>query len=334
MNDLTENTDIMLPVLSSAFLTFMLCAMFALILVRVMQPRLQLNRRLRNLGLSPSKSDTPSAQSLNPRQRRIQQRLHDLEKKQKKKGSRERLRGNMLKAGLEPNTRVYFFGSGGLGLVALSAAYLFGMPWHLSIVSGLVASYLLPKWVLSMLFNRRQKNFTSHFSSALDVIIRGVRSGLPVIECLRIVSREIPNPVGDEFSQLVEGQKIGLTISELLHRGLERMPTKEYKFFAVVIQIQQETGGNLADILENLSNVLRDRKAMRDKALALSSEATASAAIIGSLPILVCGALALVSWEYMSVLFSTDTGNFFIGGGLAWMAVGVTVMYNMINFKT
>ena len=152
MNDLTENTDIMLPVLSSAFLTFMLCAMFALILVRVMQPRLQLNRRLRNLGLSPSKSDTPSAQSLNPRQRRIQQRLHDLEKKQKKKGSRERLRGNMLKAGLEPNPRVYFFGSGGLGLVALSAAYLFGMPWHLSILSGLVASYLLPKWVLSMLF--------------------------------------------------------------------------------------------------------------------------------------------------------------------------------------
>ena len=324
----------MLPVLSAAFLTFLLCTTFALILVRIMQPRLLLNRRLRNLGLSRSKSDTPSAQNLNPRQRRIQQRLQDLEKKQKKRGSRERLRGNMLKAGLEPNTRLYFFWSTVLALVALSVAYLFGMPWYLSLLSGLVAGYVLPKWVLSMLFNRRQKKFTSHFSNALDVIIRGVRSGLPVTECLRIVSREIPNPVGDEFSQLVEGQKLGLTISELLQRGLERMPTKEYKFFAVVVQIQQETGGNLADTLENLSNVLRERKAMRDKALALSSEATASAAIIGSLPILVCSALALLSWDYMSVLFSTDTGHFFIGGGLAWMAVGVTVMYNMINFKT
>ena len=164
--------------------------------------------------------------------------------------------------------------------------------------------------------------------------MRGVRSGLPVAECLNIVSREIPDPVGDEFSRMVEGQKIGLTVPELLLRGLERMPTKEYKFFAVVIQIQQETGGNLADTLENLSTVLRERKQMRDKAVALASEATASASIIGALPILVGGALALLSWEYMEVLFTTDTGQLLIGGGLAWMALGILVMRNMINFKT
>lgn len=334
MNNTTATGDILLPVLSAGVLTFLLCTTFALILVRVMQPRLQLNRRLRDLGLSPTKGETTTTQALNPRQRRIQQRLQDLEKKRKKKGSKARLHSDMLKAGLEPNARSYLFGSAGVGLLATGTAYLFSLPWIVCFAAGLLASYLLPKWFLSTLFNRRQKKFTSHFASALDVIIRGVRSGLPVTECLRIVSREIPDPVGNEFSQLVEGQKIGLTLTELLNRGLERMPTKEYKFFAVVVQIQQETGGNLADTLENLSNVLRERKAMRDKALALSSEATASASIIGALPILVCGALALVSWDYMSVLFTSDKGHFLIGGGLAWMSIGVLVMYNMINFKT
>ena len=320
--------------LSAAVLTFLLCATFSLIFISIVQPRLQLNRRMRDLGLTATKGDTGTTQTLNPRQRRIQQRLHDLEKKQKKKGSKARLHGDMLKAGLEPNTRTYLFWSAGIGLAAAGATYLFSMPWILIAIAGLFTGYFFPKWFLSTLFNRRQKKFTSHFASALDVIIRGVRSGLPVTECLRIVSREIPDPVGNEFTQLVEGQKIGLTLTELLSRGLERMPTKEYKFFAVVVQIQQETGGNLADTLENLSNVLRERKAMRDKALALSSEATASAAIIGALPILVCGALALVSWDYMSVLFTSDKGHFFIGGGLAWMSIGVFVMYNMINFKT
>ncbi|SVC60910.1 uncharacterized protein METZ01_LOCUS313764, partial [marine metagenome] len=182
-----------------------------------MQPRLHLNRRLRDLGLSPTKGDTPTTQALNPRQRRIQQRLQDLEKKQKKKGSKARLHGDMLKAGLEPNARAYLFGSAGVGLVAAVAAYLSSLPWIVCMAAGLFAGYLLPKWFLSTLFNRRQKKFTSHFASALDVIIRGVRSGLPVTECLRIVSREIPDPVGNEFTQLVEGQKIGLTLTELLN---------------------------------------------------------------------------------------------------------------------
>lgn len=321
-------------ILGAGFLSCLLFLTLAIVLSHSAGPRLRLNRRLRNLGLSTSQRETVSNRTMNPRQKRIQQKLQDLENRKKKKGAKNDIQSAMLKAGLESNVRAYLFGSVLVSVISMGVVYILAMPWYVILASGLFTAYFLPKWVLLILFNKRQKRFTANFPDALDIIIRGVRSGLPVAECLNIVSREIPDPVGDEFSRLVEGQKIGLTVPELLQRGLERMPTKEYKFFAVVIQIQQETGGNLADTLENLSTVLRERKQMRDKAVALASEATASAAIIGSLPILVGGALAFLSWEYMEVLFTTDTGHLLIGGGLGWMALGILVMRNMINFKT
>jgi len=215
----------------------------------------------------------------------------------------------------------------------MASIHVFGMPLLVVITAGLVAGYFLPLWYLSQLYKSRQKKFTTEFANALDVIIRGVRSGLPVGECLRIIGREIPDPVGEEFRLLVEGQKIGLTLQELLQRGLQRMPTKEYKFFAIVLQIQQETGGNLADTLENLSGVLRERKRMRDKANALSSEAKSSAAIIGALPFLVMGGMSATSPEYVAPLFNTTAGTFTIVGGLLWMGAGILVMRHMINFK-
>ena len=239
----------------------------------------------------------------------------------------------MLQAGLEQNIRSYFFGTCLLGFGTFGCAHLFSMPWFVSLSAGLVVAYFLPGWFLSSLYKRRQKKFTREFANALDVIIRGVRSGLPIGECLQIIGREIPDPVGEEFRNLVEGQKIGLTLPELLQRGLQRMPTKEYKFFAIVLQIQQETGGNLADTLENLSTVLRERKQMRDKANALSSEAKSSAAIIGALPFFVMGGISAVNGEYMSVLFDTKAGHITMACGLGWMGLGIIVMRNMINFK-
>ena len=179
----------------------------------------------------------------------------------------------------------------------------------------------------------RQKTFTSHFANAVDVVVRGIKSGLPVGECLNIIGREAPEPVGEEFRNLVEGQKIGLSLEELLNRGLERIPTTEYKFFAIVLQIQQKTGGNLARTLENLSNVLRERKKMRDKIKSLSSEAKSSAMIIGSLPFFVCGMISLLNPDYMKLLFTTTVGNVLLGIGLGWMGLGVLVMSKMINFK-
>nr|WP_246423781.1 type II secretion system F family protein [Roseospira goensis] len=180
---------------------------------------------------------------------------------------------------------------------------------------------------------RRQKRFTTEFPNAIDVLVRGVQSGLPVSECIGIVGREVPDPVGAEFRMMVEGQRVGLPLSEIMARGLERMPTPEYKFFAIVLQIQQQTGGNLAETLANLSTVIRERKQMRLKVKALSSEAKASAWIIGSLPFIVVALISLTSPTYLVPLFETAAGHIIMVGGLLWMATGVAIMAKMINFK-
>ena len=321
------------PILIAAAAALCMFSMFGAVAVGVVslaRPRMTVNRRLANMGLGPGKSERSSRQNLNPRQKRIQDRLQSLENRKRKEGASSKIRSQMLQAGLEPKLKLYFVASFFVGLVAMAIATVFGMSVPVAGSAAVFTAYFVPKWFLSHLYKRRQKSFTAEFANALDVIIRGVRSGLPVGECLQIIGRELPDPVGAEFRQLVEGQRIGLTLGELLQRGLQRMPTKEYKFFAIVLQIQQETGGNLADTLESLSGVLRDRKQMKDKAVALSSEAKSSAAIIGSLPFFVMGGITLVNGEYMSVLFNTSAGHWTMGGALAWMAAGILVMRNMI----
>jgi tight adherence protein B len=156
---------------------------------------------------------------------------------------------------------------------------------------------------------------------------------LPVSECVSIVGREVPDPVGAEFRMMVEGQRVGMTLNEIMSRGLERMPTPEYKFFAIVLQIQQQTGGNLAETLSGLSNVIRERKQLRMKIKAMSSEAKASASIIGSLPIIVAVLVSIISPDYLVPLFQTRTGNYMLLGCFLYMGIGVAVMAKMINFK-
>nr|WP_246152159.1 type II secretion system F family protein [Roseospira navarrensis] len=187
--------------------------------------------------------------------------------------------------------------------------------------------------VLKFIARRRQNKFTSEFPNAIDVLVRGVQSGLPVSECLAIVSREVPEPVGGEFRMLLEGQKVGMALNDIMQRGLERMPTPEYKFFAIVLQIQQQTGGNLAETLANLSTVIRDRKQMRNKVKALASEAKASAWIIGSLPFAVAILVSIMSPTYLVPLFETRAGHYILVGCFVWMGTGVAIMAKMINFR-
>ena len=203
-------------------------------------------------------------------------------------------------------------------------------------ISGLlffVGSLGFPQWVVGFLKNRRQKKFATEFSNAIDVIVRGVKSGLPVNECLKIIGREAPAPVCDEFHLLTESLRVGLSLEQALERMFERMPLQEVNFFGIVLMIQQKTGGNLAEALGNLANVLRSRKMMEGKIKALSSEAKASAYIIGALPFLVMGAVKLASPDYLEPLFSTPTGNFVLLGSGIWMSMGVLVMKNMIKIK-
>lgn len=219
------------------------------------------------------------------------------------------------------------------GVVVMGMMMVGGLSLPVATLGGFAAAFGLPRWTLSYLIKRRQKAFVEEFANAIDVIVRGVKSGLPVNDCLRLISTEAAEPVRTEFQGIVEGQKVGVTLEQGLARIYERMPLAEVNFFQIVLAIQQKTGGNLSEALGNLSKVLRERKKMRGKIQAMSQEAKASAAIIGSLPPGVMGLIYLTSPDYMTVLFSTVAGNMIIVGGLMWMSIGVLVMRKMIDFK-
>ncbi len=180
---------------------------------------------------------------------------------------------------------------------------------------------------------RRQNKFLNEFANAIDVIVRGVKSGLPLNECLGIIARESPSPIREEFQELVEQQRVGVPLADCFERMMARMPLPEVKFFAIVIGIQQQAGGNLSEALGNLSGVLRDRKKMAAKVKALSAEAKASAAVLGSLPFIVMTMVYITTPHYIGILFSTKVGQFLLLAAAGWMTCGLLIMRKMINFK-
>ena len=267
------------------------------------------------------------------RRKQMQETLKGLEEKQQERKKRISLATRIERAGIEIATRTFFIASAVAGLVATLVMMLVGLSLPVSALGGFAVAFGLPRWVLSWLIKRRQKAFLEEFANAIDVIVRGVKSGLPVNDCLRLIATEAAEPVRTEFQGIVEGQKVGVTLEQSLTRIYERMPLAEVNFFQIVLAIQQKSGGNLSEALGNLSKVLRDRKKMRGKIQAMSQEAKASAAIIGSLPPGVMMMIYMTSPDYMGVLFSTTAGNMIIVGGLTWMAIGVLVMRKMIDFK-
>jgi tight adherence protein B len=198
--------------------------------------------------------------------------------------------------------------------------------------SAIIGGLGLPNFILSFLRKRRIAKFVSEFPNAIDIIVRGVRAGLPIGDCLRVVASESAEPVRGEFRQIVEAQTLGLSIAEAVDRIAERVPVTEANFFAIVIAIQAKAGGNLSEALSNLSRVLRDRKKMKGKISAMSMEAKASAAIIGAIPFVVTLLLYFSSPNYVSLLWTTTHGRIIAGIGLAWMAVGTAMMKKMISF--
>jgi tight adherence protein B len=267
------------------------------------------------------------------RKRMVAAKLKEIEDKAKaKKSNSNSLRDMLMQANLDWTPKRFYIVSVIVAVVGTALYLLKGFPPLIAPLVTITLGLGLPRWVLRKMASNRQRAFTFKFADAVDVIVRGIRSGLPVGECLNIIGREMPEPVGLEFRLIVEGQKLGLTMSEVLDRSLIRMPTAELKFFAIVLAIQQQTGGNLADTLSKLSDVLRGRKKLKDKIKSLSSEAKASASIIGSLPFFVSGLLYLINPGYLSILFTDPTGHVLIAGGLTWMGMGVFVMSRMIAF--
>ena len=266
------------------------------------------------------------------RRKAVQDTLKELEEKQKSK-TKLTLRAKLEGAGLKLTPRGFYILSVVLGVGLGVAAFLFTKSPLVAGLAVLVGGLGMPSWILGFLRARRQKAFVKEFANGLEVIVRGVKSGLPVNECLKIIAAESPAPLGPEFVDVVEQQRMGVPLDQALQKLYERMPIAEVNFFMIVLSIQQKTGGNLSEALGNLARVLRDRKKLRMKIQAMSSEARASAAIIGSLPIVVAGGMAVASPAYIAVLFDDRIGNVLLIVSGLWMATGVAVMAKMINFK-
>lgn len=280
------------------------------------------------------KRQTSAIDGAAQKRKQVQDSLKEMEERQKAERKKSlTLRARLEQAGLKWSPVQFWIFSAILGGIAVAVTFVTGQNILLVIAAGVVGGLGLPRWFLGMARSRRQKKFTANFADALDVIVRGIKSGLPLNECLKIIAREGETPVKEEFQILIEGIAVGVDTDEGLRRMLRRMPLPELNFFAIVLAIQSKTGGNLAEALSNLSGVLRARRMMREKVSALSSEAKASAMIIGSLPPGVAAMVSVISPEYIAPLFTTSIGQLVLLGGISWMAIGVFIMRQMINFK-
>ncbi len=268
------------------------------------------------------------------RRKQVADTLKELEHRQKSK-EKISLRLRLQRAGLDVAPNRFWLASVGCGAVLAVVIYILtpGVTVLVPLAAGFVGTFGVPRWVLAQMTKRRQSKFLNEFANAIDVIVRGVKSGLPLNECLGIIARESPSPVREEFHELVEQQRVGVPLSECFDRMLTRMPMPEVKFFAIVIAIQQQAGGNLSEALGNLSGVLRDRKRLQAKVKALSAEAKASAAVLGALPFIVMTMVYVTSPGYISLLWTTKMGQFLLMAAGGWMTMGVLVMRKMINFK-
>lgn len=267
------------------------------------------------------------------RRKNVTTLLLELEKQQKAKKQRPTLRRRLERTGLSITPQVFWIISAVMGGSVAAFCFATNKPWYVAVLGAFGVGLGLPRWVVGYLTARREKKFTSEFANAIDVIVRSVRSGLPTNEALKIVAKESPNPVGSEFTTLVEGLKVGVTLEQGLKRMFDNMPTPEVSFFAIVMTVQQKSGGNLSEALSNLAGVLRDRKRLEGKIKAMSSEAKASAMIIGSLPPGVMGIVYLTTPSYIMLLFTEKAGNLMLAGCVVWMSIGIGVMRKMINFK-
>lgn len=268
------------------------------------------------------------------RRKMIETSLEELEKDQKDKLKKKKsLKAKLGHANLKTSAQSFVVMSIVIGLVAGGIPMLLGLSPVISLGIGFVVGFGIPRWILGVLITKRQKNFTLHFSDAMDIIVRGVRTGLPLGDCLRMIAHEAPEPVRSEFSQLVEAESVGVPIEICIEKMYERMPLAEVNFFGTVLNIQRATGGNLGESLDNLSTVLRERKLLREKIKAMSAEAKTSAIIIGLLPPGVMVMVSMSSPEYMRDLYFTKTGQMNLMISAAMMIFGIIVMRKMINFK-
>ena len=264
------------------------------------------------------------------RREQVEGTLKDLEARRKEK--RPSLTIRLTQAGLDWSIQKFMVVSGVLAAVFFAVAMVAGGGLLGATGVAFAAGFGLPRWGLGFLKKRRESNFLKALPDAVDVIVRGIKAGLPLFESIKVVAADAPEPLKSEFMAIIETQAIGMPLGDACARLFERMPVPEANFFGIVIAIQQKSGGNLSEALGNLSKVLRDRKKMAEKIQAMSMEAKASASIIGSLPPIVMLLVYMSTPEYIALLWTHPTGQLMLVACGTWMAIGILVMKKMINF--
>jgi tight adherence protein B len=267
------------------------------------------------------------------RRQTTQEALKELSNSEKQSRKRRfSVKGMIAQAGINMSPTMFWMAGGVAGAILALVGWMIQGPIGagMGFFIGLLG---LPRWVLGVLVGSRQKKFANQLADAIDVIVRGVKSGLPLNQCLRIIAAESPEPLRSEFQQLCDSQSMGVPLDQSMQRMYDRMPLAEVNFFSIVLIIQQKTGGNLSESLGNLSSVLRSRKLMKEKVKALSAEAKASAMIIGALPMIVMAMVYFTRPAYIAVLFEDPVGHMILLGAAVMMSMGIFIMHKMVNFK-
>jgi tight adherence protein B len=298
-------------------------------------PLLSGQKKAENRRASVAKAE-PVAARQNQRDQRsrreqIEGSLKEVEAR-RLKDKKVTLTTRLTQAGLDWTPRKFMIASGILAAVAFVLVMLVGGGPLGAVGMAFAAGFGLPRWLLGFLKKRREKAFLRALPDGVDVIVRGIKAGLPLFESLKVVAADAPEPLKSEFLAIIETQAIGMPLGEACGRLYERMPVPEANFFGIVIAIQQKSGGNLSEALGNLSKVLRDRKKMAEKIQAMSMEAKASAGIIGALPPIVMLLVYFTTPDYISLLWTHPTGQFMLVCCVIWMTIGILVMKKMINF--
>ena len=274
----------------------------------------------------------PTRASRNPQKSRREQVEGSLKELEQRGAKSVPLSVKITQAGLTWSKQRFYITAGGLGATGLLAGFMLDGGPLAAIGLAFAGGIGLPLWLLKFLKKRREMKFLMGFPDAVDVIVRGIKAGLPLLDCLRIITTDAPEPIKSDFRAILDTQTIGMPIGEACGKLYERIPLPEANFFGIVISIQQKAGGNLSEALGNLSRVLRDRKKMKAKIQAMSMEAKASASIIAFLPPAVGTLVYITSPQYIELLWTHPTGRMMLVACAVWMGIGVLVMRKMINF--
>ncbi|WDR06769.1 type II secretion system F family protein [Devosia rhodophyticola] len=266
------------------------------------------------------------------RRKSVQQALKAQSDALERKKRRVPLKGQLFQAGMTIKPAGFIRNSAILGAIAFVILFLVQVPILFAAVFAVGIAYLMPRWYIARRRKRYQNKYLDELPNAVEAIVRGVKTGLPLNDSMRVVAKDAKEPVKSEFARVLDQQSVGMTMTEAVSVLLDRVPLSEVNFFVVVITVQQQSGGNLSEALTNLARVLRNRKKMKQKVAAMSAEAKASAIIIGALPFVVAGLVSLVSPQYLTPLWTTFLGQIWSGVALLMLSLGVFVMNRMVQF--